>query len=342
MNIKFLLLGLAALAGTSYFLYNLRDQSTDIVSDVEVLTQFLAFKSKFGKNYASLSELSYRQKIFADTLKRISAHNSDSTQTYQLGITKFSDMTAEERKSKYLVDIPEVNQDAKCEKSGVSSESTDDDNVVDWVAAKKVQAVKDQADCGSCWAFATTGALESAYAIFKNVDVPSISEQELVDCSRSYGNEGCDGGLPSYAFDYILDHKINTEKAYPYKAVDQKCKSKLYNHGIYTIKGCVRLKQDVKELIKAIRTQPVSVAFYVQDDFFDYTGGIYNPKSCKGHPNHGVVAVGFDLSDKLPFFHVKNSWGTEWGEKGFFRVSIGKGKGTCNICGTDWNYYPTL
>jgi cathepsin H len=342
MNIKVVLLGLAALAGTSYFLYNMNGKSFDLITEAEIMTEFIAFKGKFDKQYASLSELAYRQKIFANTLKRVRAHNADFTQTYKLGINKFSDMTAEERKAKYLVDFPKVGGSAKCEKSGFSAFSADDDKVVDWLAAKKVQAVKDQQDCGSCWAFATTGALESAYAIFKNVDVPDISEQELVDCSGKYGNEGCNGGLMSFAYDYILENKINKEDAYPYTATDDDCNADLSGHGEYTIKGCVQVKSDVKDLIQSIRKQPVAVAFYVQDDFFDYSSGIYNPKSCSGHPNHGVLAVGFDLKNKTPFFHVKNSWGTGWGDKGFFKIAIGKGHGTCNISGTEWNYYPTL
>jgi len=294
MNVKLVLLGLAALAGTSLFLYSVSNQSTDIVSETEILGQFLAFKSKFDKQYASLSELAYRQKVFADTLKRVRAHNADATQTYKLGINKFSDMTVEERKAKYLVDFPEVADPAKCEKSSFANTQSDD-KIVDWVAAKKVQAVKDQGQCGSCWAFASAGALESAYAIYKNVDVPSISEQELVDCSKKYGNQGCNGGLMSWSFDYILEHKINSEDVYPYHAHDQKCNTKLSDHGDYTLKGCVQVKPDVDELIKAIRLQPIAVAFYVQDDFFDYDSGIYNPKSCAGHPNHAVLAVGFNL-----------------------------------------------
>jgi cathepsin H len=342
MNVKVLLFGLAALSATALILFGANQGAATPVPSINATAQFFMFKAQFGKEYSSASELAYRQRIFAETLQKVNAHNADKTQTYTLAINKFSDMTAEERKAKYLVDFPKVGGSAKCEKSGFSAFSADDDKVVDWLAAKKVQAVKDQQDCGSCWAFATTGALESAYAIFKNVDVPDISEQELVDCSGKYGNEGCNGGLMSFAYDYILENKINKEDAYPYTATDDDCNADLSGHGEYTIKGCVQVKSDVKDLIQSIRKQPVAVAFYVQDDFFDYSSGIYNPKSCSGHPNHGVLAVGFDLKNKTPFFHVKNSWGTGWGDKGFFKIAIGKGHGTCNISGTEWNYYPTL
>ena len=342
MNIKFILLGLAALAGTSLVLYSMNKSDSDAGLSVEAITRFYVFKAQFGKEYSSPAEMAYRQKIFANTLQRIEKHNSDSTKSYRLGINKFSDLTAEERKAKYLITFPKVNGDAKCEKSAPSRASLSDDKEVDWLKAGKVQAVKDQGQCGSCWAFATAGALESAYAIYKKVKVPSISEQELVSCSSEYGNMGCNGGLMSYAYDYILDHKINSEAKYPYSATDEPCNQKKSGKGQYTIKGCVQVDSNVKGLIASLRAQPVAVAFYVQDDFFDYHDGVYDPTGCDEHPNHGVLAIGFKLNAKIPYFQVKNSWGEGWGDKGFFKISIGKDSGTCDIAGSGWNYYPTV
>jgi len=311
--------------------------------NIDEVAQFYLYKAKFGKQYSTSVELAYRQKVFAATLKRINAHNSDSSKSYKLGINQFSDLTAAERKLKYLVTFPEVQGDAKCEKSADQLDYVNADaKEVDWVKAGKVQAVKNQAQCGSCWAFATTGALESAYAIYKKVKVPSISEQELVDCSGDYGNMGCNGGLMSFAYDYILEHKINTEAKYPYKGVDQECNKKLSDHGPYTIKGCVQVDSNVKGLIASLRKQPIAIAFYVQDDFFDYKSGVYNPSDCDSQPNHGVLAVGFKLDAKIPYFYVKNSWGEDWGSKGFFQIATGKDNGTCDIAGSGWNYYPTL
>jgi len=341
MNAKIVLLALAVLTGVSLFFYGANSHSAGDPSEAEFLRQFFDFKLQFKKQYASLGEVAFRQQVFAATLRKIRLHNADSTKTYWLGINNFSDLTSEERKAKYLAEFPQVANKAKCEGSS-RMDSQQDVKIVDWVKAKKVQAVKDQGQCGSCWAFASAGALESAYAIYKKVNVPSISEQELIDCSRDYGNYGCSGGLMSFAFDYIFDHNINSEDLYPYHASDQKCNSDLSDHGEYSLKSCVQIKPNVRDLIKGIRLQPVAVAFYVQDDFFDYAGGVYNPSRCSGHPNHAVLAVGFNLKEKTPYFLIKNSWGTGWGEKGFFKIAVGKDKGTCNISGTDWNYYPTL
>lgn len=96
----------------------------------------------------------------------------------------------------------------------------------------------------------------------------------------------------------------------------------------------------VDALTEAIKKQPIAVAFYVQADFFAYAGGVYNPENCDGQPNHGVLAVGFDLDAEIPFYRVKNSWGEVWGDKGFFSIAVGSGNGTCQISGTEWNYYP--
>jgi C1A family cysteine protease len=341
MNAKVLLISLAAIAGSTFLLFNLANQKTKSSLKLDATAEFFQFSNKFGKTYYSDSEMAYRKSIFAANLQKINAHNADSTQTYKLGVNQFTDMTFNELKAKYLVNFSTVNGDAKCEKTAARTPVGDDDEV-DWVKAGAVQAVKDQMKCGSCWAFATTGALESAYAIFKKVPVPSISEQELIDCSQDYGNNGCNGGLMNFAYDYILDHKINSEEKYPYKGVGQECNKSLMDHGDYTLKGCVQVEPNVDGLVKSIRIQPVSIAFYVQDDFFSYSSGVYNPEECNGSPNHGVLAVGFNLSAEVPYFYVKNSWSSAWGDNGFFKIAIGNGDGVCNTAGSGANYYPTL
>ena len=240
--------------------------------------------------------------------------------------------------------VPESRGDSKCEKQNLSEADTVNagKSHVDWNAAGKVQVVKNQASCGSCWAFSANGGLESAYAIYKD-ELPNLSEQELVDCTKDYGNYGCNGGLMSYSYDYILEHNINTSADYPYRAVEGRCKD-ISGKGAHGLKGCVQVQQDVFAVVKALRKQPVPIAFYVQSDFFSYSGGIYNPDSCAGHPNHAVLAYGFhfDKDANQSYFMVKNSWGAGWGDKGHFKIVMGKGKGTCSLAGTEWNYYPTL
>jgi KDEL-tailed cysteine endopeptidase len=344
MNPKLILTAMAMIAVTTVVLFSVANSQPKVNSDIELISQFLMFKSKFGKQYQSESDFNYRQSIFAETLKRISAHNSDESQTFKMGVNMFSDLTSTERKSKYLGKSSSSPKVDHCQAPDylTKSKSNPTQEAVDWAAAGKVQVVKDQQQCGSCWAFSAIAALESAYAIYKN-DLPNLSEQELVDCSNKYGNQGCNGGDMFQAYNYILDHKINTSAKYPYKGADKKCKKDLVDHGDYTMSQCVKTENTIDGLVKATVIQPVAVGFYVIDSFFDYQSGVYNPtEDCDSLPNHGVLNVGFDLSGDLPFFKVKNSWGSSWGEEGYFRVITGKGKGTCQIAGNGGNYYPLV
>lgn len=176
---------------------------------------------------------------------------------------------------------------------------------IDWAAQGKVQKVKDQKNCGSCWAFSAVGALESAYAIFKTVDVPNLSEQELVDCSNPYGNQGCNGGLMNLAFDYVLDNKLNTENDYPYKGRNQGCDDSKKGHGAYGLKKCVKVEPNVQGLINALTQQPISVAMTVEYSFMFYDSGVLDPWFCDDEVDHGVLAVGFDLSARKPFLRPR-------------------------------------
>ena len=141
-------------------------------------------------------------------------------------------------------------------------------------------------------------------------------------------------------FAYIIDNGIHSEDSYPYRGVDGTCKNQSTSGPTYHVKDCVMVGADTDSLTKAIAVQPVSVAFYVNLFFQFYTGGIFNPFSCGGQPNHGVLAVGYDTDQG--FYKVKNSWGPGWGENGYFRIKIGSGKGTCDIAGSGASVYPLI
>lgn len=260
-----------------------------------------------------------------------------------MAVNEFADMTLEEFSAKYLGKLGDEPK-SKCEQAGEELVNlAGDDRQVDWVAAGKVQAVKNQRQCGSCWAFSAVGALESAYAIFKNEDVPSLSEQELVDCSKPYGNQGCNGGLMGLAYDYVLENKLNTEDDYPYVGRDQACNDSKKGKGAFGISKCINVEANTNGLTEALKQQPVAVALHAGYPLMFYHRGILNPFICSGEVNHGVLAVGFDLTNAKPFYKVKNSWGSGWGEQGYFRIAIGKKPaGVCNIAGNGNNYYPVL
>lgn len=341
MNTKVLLLSIAAVAGLTLFLASQASSDNGLAADSLALTKFANFRRDFGKTYSSPQELEYRLGVFRSNVELIDGHNAKGS-SYTLELNEFADLTYDEFAAKFLGVAEEFSGSARCEKTGQEPLSLSDEQEVDWVKAGMVHPVKNQAACGSCWAFSSTGALESALAIFKGQKGLDLAEQELVDCSRSYGNGGCQGGLMHFAFDYVLDKGINDTKDYPYNARDNKCKSDKSGKGAHHLKGCRQIQRGVNNLIAPLRSQPLSVAFYVQNDFRFYKSGIYNPQGCTSHPNHAVLAVGFKLDTDLPYFQIKNSWGTNWGDQGYFKMAIGKGAGTCQIGGHEWNYYPVV
>merc|ERR1711860_94110 len=195
-------------------------------------------------------------------------------------------------------------------------------NDIDWTTKGAVTPIKDQAQCGSCWAFSTTGSTESANFISKE-SLKSLSEQQLVDCSGSYGNQGCNGGLMDNAFKYYLGKGKGAaaEEAYPYTGRDGSCKS--FTPVVEISKYTDVPAKSEDGLKTAVTQQPVSIAVDARK-WQSYRGGVFT--GCTGlvQLDHGVLAVGYSDS----YWKVKNSWGTSWGESGFIRLTMGK-----NECG---------
>jgi len=187
---------------------------------------------------------------------------------------------------------------------------------IDWQAQGKVSGVKNQGQCGSCWAFSATGAMESGLLLAGRNDL--LSEQQLVDCSRSYGNQGCSGGWMDSAFQYVIDKGITTQGEYPYVARNQACAKD---------GGAIKIKQFVDvpgcdNLANAVTARPVSVAVDA-GQWSAYKGGVMS--TCTTNINHGVLVVGYTDA----YWKIKNSWGQSWGENGYIRIARGN---TCAVC----------
>jgi C1A family cysteine protease len=227
-----------------------------------------------------------------------------------MGVNQFTGMTDEEFAAAYLT--PRKTSNAHSEKVTINAIIGD----VDWVAQGKVSGLKNQGNCGSCWAFSAVAVLES-WALFKGQTV-NLSEQQLVDCSHSYGNNGCNGGLNYKGLAYVKDHGLTTTSAYPYTAKTQTCQTQggsFKISGVTTVKGCASIQT-------AIQSHPIGVSADATN-WSRYSSGIFS--NCAQSINHDIQLVGYTSS----YYTIKNSWGATWGEKGFIRLAPGN---TCGIC----------
>uniref|UniRef100_I3J400 Cathepsin L.1 n=1 Tax=Oreochromis niloticus TaxID=8128 RepID=I3J400_ORENI len=321
VNMKLLLVVSAVLAVSSCASISLED------------LEFHAWKLKFGKSYDSPSEESHRKQIWLTNRKHVLMHNILADQgfkSYRLGMTYFADMENEEYKK--LVSRGCLGSfNASLPRRGSTflrlPEGIDLPDAVDWREQGYVTGVKDQKQCGSCWAFSATGALEGQH--FRKTGIlVSLSEQQLVDCSGAYGNEGCNGGWMDSAFRYIeANGGIDTEASYPYEAEDWLCRYNPASVGA-TCSGYVDVnKYDEEALKEAVATiGPVSVAIDASHASFQfYTSGVYDEPGCSSiELDHGVLAVGYGTENGHDYWLVKNSWGRGWGEMGYIKMSRNK------------------
>ncbi|KAI3832697.1 hypothetical protein MKW98_002243 [Papaver atlanticum] len=275
--------------------------------------------TQYGKVYKNQAKMEKRFNIFKANVEFIESSNVGN-KLYKLSVNEFADQTIEEFKSSPAFKYENV--------TAVPS-------TMDWRKKGVVTPVKDQGQCGCCWAFSAVAAMEGITQLATG-KLTSLSEQELVDCDTKGEDQGCEGGLMDDAFEFIQENRgLATEANYPYNRVDGSCNTKKANIHAASINGYEDVPANNEaSLLKAVSKQPVSVAIDASGQEFQfYSSGVFTG-TCGTDLDHGVTAIGYGTdSDGTKYWLVKNSWGTSWGEDGYIRMQrdVDANEGLCGI-----------
>jgi len=279
--------------------------------------EFSKFMDEHSKSYKSDSEFLYRFRVFQDNLKHYEELNRNSTGAI-FGITQFSDLTHQEFRELYLMNnlspYPEEHPTLEWEKVSAPTK-------FDWRSKGSVTPVKNQGQCGSCWAFSATENIESSYHITGH-GLPSLSAQQMVDCDKDC--MGCGGGWPYKAMAYVARQGgQDTEASYPYTGRNGACRFNPSGIGakIRGYKAVPRNEQSIQEALTT--TAPFSVCVDA-NNWSSYRGGVMRSTQCGRSIDHCVQLVGYDASVNPPYWIVRNSWGTGWGTGGYIYLEMFK------------------
>lgn len=292
-------------------------------------TMFNLYLARHSKSYSTKEEYMMRRAIFERQVQFVQEHNSRNDESYAVGLNKFSDLTNEEFAS-FLGD------------NGQPEEYTEQGPVlaqppvvapIDWRTKNVVGPVKDQGKCGSCWSFSTAGPIEEHYAIKYGSQVV-LAEQQLVDCSWPYGNNGCNGGLFANGYAYVKQFGMMLNSSYPYVHNDTTCQ---YDESqvVVRISGTISAIRSADGLKAALMNGPASISLHASaDSFRQYKSGVYEDYACPTEVNHAVQTVGWgtDAASGKDYFIVRNSWGPSWGDQGYIKIAaVNTDLGICGM-----------
>ena len=304
------------------------------LDETDEWNQFKKFQGRFNKFYDTIEELETRFDIFRSNLRDIILHNLDNSQNFTMNINQFTDLTPIEFKEQFTGGLKVEVGSYGC--ATFTSSASGAPVSIDWRKKNAVTSVKDQGQCGSCWTFSSTGASEGAWAIATG-DLIDLSEEQLVECATGvqYGSHGCSGGQMEGAFKYLIQNGQCALSSYPYTSGNGKSGSCKSCSEIAHFSSCSDVKPNDQISLKgAVAKQPVAVAIEADTRYFQsYAGGILDSASCGTNLDHGVLIVGYGEENGEKYWILKNSWGSSWGEQGYFRILRTDSTNDPGICG---------
>jgi C1A family cysteine protease len=305
------------------------------LTEIKSQSDFTAFMKKFNKKYPA-EEVFSRYNTYRKNVEMIASHDAEK-EGWTMAVNEFADMTWEEFSAQYKGYNHRQNAYARSQNEHVVSGKAAPTSL-DWRTKGAVTPVKDQGQCGSCWAFSTIAATEGAHQIATG-KLLSLAEQQLVDCAGAEGNQGCNGGLMDNGFEYIIKNGgIGAEDSYPYTAADGTCKTVTSVATLSSYKDVA--KGDENALEDALQVGPLSIAIEAdQSGFQFYSGGVF-AGTCGKQLDHGVTLVGYgtDSTSNQDYWIVKNSWGASWGDSGY--IKLVRGQDQCGVA--DAASYPVV
>lgn len=302
---------------------------------------FSEFVEQFNKTYADESERAEHERIFNENMDKIDAANKKNN-GFTMGVTEFTDISEEEFNRRYMTLGSPSNESVPEHVSDPTRASLP--QRVDWRDFSAVTVVKNQNPCGTCWSFAGAGAIEGIVAI-RTRSLVSLSNQEFQDCTG--GGHSCSGqdagGFYDAAFRYARDYGVSSNSYYPFNPSigqsHQSCRAYPKQVAAGAITGYRVVASSENALMDALYHQPVAVALNAQygGPIQHYRGGIIT-EYCSTALDHAVLAIGYGTEYGTNYWLIKNSWGANWGESGYFRLVRGQNK--CGVLKAA--YYPTM